>query len=106
MQRQFNLRTEQLAEQMLALTSAKDTQRDQINQLQEQYRNANAENFQTALKRLTADTQDAIETLQMNFVQTTTKVDALAEWCGVEIYRSSADGNSTRKGKGKHKGKK
>ena len=79
---------------MDALTNSRDTQRDLINQLQEELRDAGAAALHTSQKHLREETQAAITTLQHEHRMHTGQLEALTSWLGLDIKQQS-------KGKGK-----
>ena len=82
---------------MDALTNSRDTQRDLINQLQEELRDAGAAALHTSQKHLREETQTAITTLQQEHQMHAGQLEALTKWLGIDI-------NPKSKGKGKKRG--
>ena len=84
--------------QLNGLIASRAKHRDQINEMQEVARNANATKFHTNLKQLTDDTKLALTHIQQTQQAEQGEFAALVDWCGVDVCRATDKGGE---GKGK-----
>ena len=86
-----------------ALSEAKDTQRDQINAIQDEIRHFDTESMTNTISDLRKDVQDALAQMQNDLHELNSKFFVVTEWCGLELCRTPADGTKGGKGNGKRR---
>ena len=83
----------------------KDTHKDLINEIQESLRQINPNATQKTFKDLRKDFQQAVDQMQLNIGMLEGKLNAIAEWHGIEVKFTQQSKQNGGKGQSKSKSK-